>query len=90
VLTSWVRAARRAALLLVLASPVTCGDDGPPQCQHPADCATVQGADSCKMVKGRGVCVLACAVANGQDSCPSPFHCTASSDDGNKYCTSNP
>jgi hypothetical protein len=90
-------ALRRAALLLVItmaaglgAVVTSCGDDGVPECHRPADCVTVPAADTCKMVKGHGQCVLACAMSGTQDSCPAPYHCTATADDGTTYCLSKP
>jgi hypothetical protein len=78
-----------AALLLATGLLTTCGDDGPPECQKPAECIAV-GADRCFKVGGHGLCVLACAASNGQDSCPAPLECTAKADDGATYCTGKP
>jgi hypothetical protein len=83
------RFARLLALLLAGGLSSTCGDDGPPECKRPADCIPL-GTDTCAKVGGHGRCVLSCAVANGQDSCPLPLECTAKADDGSTYCTSKP
>jgi hypothetical protein len=84
-----IRIARLAALLLVTALLPTCGDDGPPECQKPAECVAV-GADSCFKVAGHGRCVLSCAAANGQDSCPVQLECTGKADNGATYCAGKP
>jgi hypothetical protein len=81
--------ARLAVLLGALLLVSTCGDDGPPECVRPADCIG-GGATACFKVRGRGLCVIDCAVSNGVDSCPIPLECTAKADDGRTYCTSKP
>jgi hypothetical protein len=79
-------AARFFASCLALCLASTCGDDQPAECTKPAECIAV-GTSDCKVVAGHGRCVIACAVINGQDSCPSPYQCGGTADDGNTFCT---
>ena len=73
------------ALLLLLGA---CGDDPAPGCKKPADCVTVAGANTCKVVGGRGRCVIACTLIDGKDNCPATYRCGGTADDGSQFCTS--
>ena len=79
----------RLGPVVALALALTgCGDDKPPECTKPADCVGRPLADTCKVVKGHGRCVLSCATANGMDNCPATYHCTGTADDGSFFCAS--
>jgi hypothetical protein len=76
---------RLAAMLLALCLVSTC-DDTPAECTKPAECIAV-GTTACRVVGGRHRCVIDCASVNGNDSCPTPYQCGGTADDGNTFCT---
>ena len=75
------------AVLFLIATSSTCGDNGPFECKKPVDCATVPNATTCKVVGGHGRCVIDCVSENGQDNCPVTLHCGGTADDNTMFCT---
>jgi hypothetical protein len=66
----------------------TCGDEQRAQCQKPADCVGKEGGNYCKVIMGKGRCVIECLPGpDGKDNCPPLFTCTGHADDGSLYCT---
>jgi hypothetical protein len=65
----------------------SCGDDKPFECEKPADCVGRPAGNYCKMVSGKGRCVIDCAPATaGTDTCPPTLTCNGHADDGSFYC----
>jgi hypothetical protein len=65
----------------------TCGDEGGMDCQKPADCVGRPAGNYCKVVSGKGRCVIDCLpAADGKDNCPATYTCTGHADDGSLYC----
>lgn len=89
ILSRAVRMRREIWFAIGLAlSLTTCGDDKAFECSKPADCVGKPAGNECKIVGGKGRCVIACAPATGgaSDGCPPTAHCTGRADDGTDYC----
>jgi hypothetical protein len=84
---SIARLTTTVAIALLL---VTCGEDKPFECTKPAECVGRPGGGACKVVGGKGRCVVDCAVVDGKDNCPPSYHCTGKDDAGGAFCEYKP
>ena len=79
---------RRSLFWLALTISLTaCGGDQPWECQKPADCVGKPGGNYCKVITGKGRCVVECLpAADGKDNCPPTYKCNGTADDGSLFC----
>lgn len=82
--------ARLTAALALALTLATCDEEKPFQCTKPADCLGRPGGGACKVVAGKGRCVVDCALVNGMHNCQPAYECTGMADDGSTYCVQKP
>jgi hypothetical protein len=78
--------ARLTALAALALLPTTCGEEKPFECKSPAECVGRPSVNTCKVVGGKGRCVIGCVSSGGSHNCPPNYTCGGMADDGSNYC----